>query len=373
MQSRFDMEAVSKLLQDLSGNHGSYFGGKVVCFCGDFRQTLPVIPGAKSGEIIDRCMQKAEFFAEVHPLDLTINERLNNPNLTRQGRLNMTRFAEDLLKIGDGDTILQGQRRLEELAPWPHGHLLDQTVDALITKIYPTINKQIPERQYLADRAILAVTNKDAGRINNHILTRLQGEEYKYKSIDQAANSENANMFGPEYFNGFWDASLPPHILTVKVGTPVMLLRNLDPPRLCNGTRLRITRCGNRVLEGEIMAGQFAGEKVTLFRTPLQSKDNNLRIPVPFIRKQYPVRPAFAMTVNKSQGQSMKYVGINIQSVEAFAHGQLYVGVSRVTNDQNLYIIGPDCAPYNHERLIKNVVYKQVLMPAVRHRMAGQR
>ena len=56
MQSRYDMEAVSRSLQDICGNDQAYFGGKVVCFCGDFRQTLPVVPGGSSGQVIEACL-----------------------------------------------------------------------------------------------------------------------------------------------------------------------------------------------------------------------------------------------------------------------------------------------------------------------------
>lgn len=110
------------------------------------------------------------------------------------------------------------------------------------------------------------------------------------------------------------------------------------------------------------MGGTHDGETVLLFRTPLQSKENNKRIPTPFVRKQYPVRPAFAMTINKSQGQSMKFVGINLQLRPAFSHGQLYVALSRVTGKDNLHIIGPDDPEYTGRRLMRNVVYKQVLL-----------
>jgi len=193
-------------------------------------------------------------------------------------------------------------------------------------------------------------------------MAKIPGELTTYWSVDRAASEEDKELFPIEYFNAFYETSLSPHKLCVKPGVPVMLLRNLDSPRLYNGTRLRITRCGKQIFEGKIMGGTYYGEKVMLFKTPLQSKENNKRIPTPFVRKQYPVRPAFAITINKSQGQSIKYVGINLQARPAFSHGQLYMALSRVTRQGNLYIIGPDVPEYTNERLMKNVIYKQVLL-----------
>ena len=132
-----------------------------------------------------------------------------------------------------------------------------------------------------------------------------------------------------------------------------MLLRNLDPPRLCNG---------RKVLEGVIMGGKYEGQKALLPRIPLQSKDNNERSPVLFTRRQFPIRPAFAMTFNKSQGQPLKYVGLDLQTRSCFSHGQLYVALSRVTHNSNLHIIGPSTIEFDENHRIANVVWRQILL-----------
>ena len=98
--------------------------------------------------------------------------------------------------------------------------------------------------------------------------------------------------------------------LFLKVGTPVLLLRNLDPANgLCNGTRLLITRLGGRVIEGKILTGSCAGNTVFIPRIALTSESH---IGLPFIlrRVQFPIRLAFGMTINKSQGQSLTLVSI---------------------------------------------------------------
>ena len=175
-------------------------------------------------------------------------------------------------------------------------------------------------------------------------------------------NKEDNKLYPPEYFYTCNELSLPPHRLEVKVGVPVILLRNLDPPKLYNGTRIIPTRCGDNIFKGDIINNIYNSEKVLLFKTQLLSKDNNPRCPILYIRTQYPIRTAAAFTVNKSQGQLVDTVSINLQAQQVFSHGQLYVTLSRVTKQANLHVIGPTTNKYKNDRLMKNIVYKQVLL-----------
>ena len=128
-----------------------------------------------------------------------------------------------------------------------------------------------------------------------------------------------------------------------------MLLRNLDPPNLCNGTRLTIKQLMPRVLEAIVMTGPAKDQTVFIPRIPMLTTD----LPFEFKRLQFPVKLSFAMTINKSQGQSLKVVGLNLTE-PVFSHGQLYVGCSRVSSPENLFFYSP-------EGKTKNVVYPEAL------------
>lgn len=68
---------------------------------------------------------------------------------------------------------------------------------------------------------------------------------------------------------------------------PIMLLHNLDPPRLYNDTRIQLRFIGQKVLEKMIMKGKYEGRKVLLPCILLQSKDNNEWLSVLFIYCQF--------------------------------------------------------------------------------------
>ena len=152
-------------------------------------------------------------------------------------------------------------------------------------------------------------------------------------------------------------SGLPLAKLELKIGCPVMILRNLDAAHgVCNGSRGILTHWANRVLEVQLLTGEHAGKKVFIPRISNQPTED--QVAFKFTRKQFPVRLCFAMTINKSQGQSVEHVGLDLRS-PVFTHGQFYVGVSRVRSRYNIKVISDE---KEEEGRTKNIVFSEVLL-----------
>jgi ATP-dependent DNA helicase PIF1 len=176
--------------------------------------------------------------------------------------------------------------------------LPSQNIDDLIHFVYPDLSINSSPK-YLVERAILAPKNDHVNTMNATIMDQFPGEAVEYFSADKIEQSESEHQYPIEFLNSLAIGNLP-HKLKLKLGSPIILLRNLHPPDgLCNGTRLVCRSFQQNVIEAEIISGRKAGTRAFIPRITLSPSNSDL--PFTFSRRQFPVQPAFAMTINKSK------------------------------------------------------------------------
>ena len=125
---------------------------------------------------------------------------------------------------------------------------------------------------------------------------------------------------------------------------------------LCNGTRLKITKLFKKNICGRILNGDKVNEEVFIPKIKLTT-DQSTKLPFILNRRQFPITLAFAITINKSQGQSFENVGLYIHK-PLFSHGQLYVALSRCKNNNKIKIQN---ATDNNNNDIPNIVWSEIL------------
>ncbi|KAM0028816.1 putative DNA helicase Pif1, P-loop containing nucleoside triphosphate hydrolase [Helianthus debilis subsp. tardiflorus] len=324
MVHRHGFEAFDKSLKDIlssddSSNCQQPFGGKTIVFGGDFRQILPVIPSGSRQDIVNASLSSSYIWNNCKVLRLAKNVRL-----TVGGELHDVEqtkvFAQWLLDLGEGN--IGGSNDGEAIIEIPDDLLIMDSHDPisdLIDFVYPSIIQNFSVATFFQERAILAPTNEVVDEINDRLLSLIPGDEKEYLSSDSIYESENLQegfdqrLYSPDVLNGLKISGLPHHRLVLKVGVPVMLLRNIDQRNgLCNGTRLKVLMLGSRVIEAEVISGSNIGKRTFIPRIALTPSDK--KIPFKFKRRQFLIAVCFAMTINKSQGQSLSKLKAEMDS-----------------------------------------------------------
>ncbi|XP_058761719.1 uncharacterized protein LOC131635125 [Vicia villosa] len=233
-------EALDRTLKDVMTKKGlgnKIFGGKVVVFGGDFRQILPVVPRAGRSDIVHASICSSYIWDYCQVLTLTKNMRLQQGSDNTSSK-ELAEFSKWILNVGD------------------------DPIKAIVENTYPDLVNVFQDVAYLHGKAILASTIEVVDKINHYVLDLIPGEEKKYLSYDSIDRTDTSyteayEVLTPEFLSKLRTSGLPNHRIKLKVGTPIMLMRNLDQSDgLCNGTRLIVTRLANHVIEAKIISGK---------------------------------------------------------------------------------------------------------------------
>ena len=331
------------------------FGGISVVLAGDFKQTLPIVRKANQLAQIRACIKNSSRIWDLFAS--------NQYYLTKNMRLKSVESVSDIARMQEFLTFMKmlGTGRLP---PNDEGNidLPDMMVesdfqsecdmeDAIIDYVYDDVNEHIHDVHFLMNNVILCPLNKNVSSINKKIVDMLDSHEYVSYAADTP--SDDNPEVPVEYLNTLDVPGLPPFKLSLKKHMPIMLMRNINKKQhLCNGTRLIVQKVSSSLLYATNPARN--NKQVVLPRIALQSDID--RVGILWKRRKFPVSPAFALSMNKSQGQTiLGKIGIFLYS-QCFAHGQLYVATSRA--------IHPDHVKYFlKDRAIgaRNVVITQII------------
>ena len=363
MSHRYSIEAVDNTLQDLMQNKAP-FGGKTVVFAGDWRQTGPVVQGGTDDDSLAASFVSSPLYAHVQPLTLGAAMRDRDDPA----------YASFVRTVGNGTAAkVQAEDGKECISlRLPDGRRIKATSDPnkLLRFVYGNWDEYNPDE--CGRKGILAPTNVSTDLMNAEVLKHVNGETMVALSTDTLKTDEHGRRgssiaqrlqaeYPPEVLHSINGKNVPPHKLELKENGLIMITRNVNfREKMVNGQKAVIERIRGNVIQARLLC-----EGSPTIVIPRITFDISVgRNGVTFQRRQYPVRLCYAMTINKSQGQTLNTVGVDLRS-DVFAHGQLYVALSRARGASKIMVlVNADRITASKTALTANATIPQFIVAA---------
>lgn len=297
------MDGIDHSLRINRGQHKKPFGGVQMIFFGDLFQLSPVVERDAKAALEE--MYKSPYFFSARVFD--------------DFRLRYVELSKIYRQVDDKFVALLNRIRNREV--------LEDDIDLLNTRVAQEVS--VRRTSAGQDRTVsLTTTNLLASSINSLHMARLPGRTYTYEA---------------EISGRFDESAYPTEgSLKLKAGSQVMLIKNDPGKHWVNGTIARIAE-----LTADSVFVDIDGKRHEVPRVKWQKieydynkEEDKIDENVVGDFKQFPVKPAWAITIHKSQGQTFDKVELDLGG-GAFCHGQLYVALSRCTNMEGITLRRP--------------------------------
>jgi hypothetical protein len=304
---------------------------------------------------------------------LQTNLNLTSTNIERQNFIEQMTYNESCMALAEGKSsshcIIHNENATKHqytVALRGVKYFTDDYNKEAIDWLYPGgVDSDINENS--TGCCILAATNESGDMWNTTIQNMRIGEPKLFSSHDYLCEVDDAkkhlsDIMTEELMNSIKASGIPNHTLKLKVGDVCLVLRPLIPIGLATNQRVKILKFFDKTIKVQTIEN----DPKIVFIPKIKFKFSmRLGDSYKMIRVQFPLRLAYCMTYNKSQGQTLEKVLLDITE-EPFAHGHSYVSLSRVrkSDDIRIYCKKDMVIDINDEKvpIITNIVYKNVLL-----------
>jgi hypothetical protein len=341
---RYLFEAVQRKLQH-----------KLIFVCtGDFAQILPVIPNASAEQIMNSTILHSDYWDRFIQLRLTENMRILNlansltditPLHERVNAESQIRYNNTLLNLSknvsseDCEIINIDSKHKSIIALSNIQYITEDHQYEAISWLYPN---NIYDPDIAMKHVVLCSTNEVVNDWNQKIQD-LNKDNLVHRCLSRDEFNEVDDLHGnlqqyltTDILNSINSTSVPPHELNLKVNDVCLVVRPMMCDDIATNMRVKLLYISPYLIRAAVLTDMSDTQNqrvvfIPRYRFKFRMKYGSFQM----LRTQFPLRLAYAMTINKAQGQTLEHVLFDCRS-EPFSHGHTYVAMSRVRDVNNI-------------------------------------